>query len=141
MKLVRLIYASRKTEHWNDQELQKLTAQASEYNRKHAITGVLIFNRKNFLQCIEGERSKVSALFQKIAHDDRHQNIELISVEQVDEREMERWNMCYIPDSNITQELVLKYSDSDDFNPFEMSARGAFSFIRHACGLMNRNAR
>lgn len=132
MMLVRLIYASSKTEHWNDQELQQLMAQAAQRNKQEYITGVLIFNRKYFLQCIEGKRSKVSALFQRIVNDKRHHNVQMLSLEEIDEREMERWGMRYVPDSQITQEMVLKYSDTDDFNPYEMTARGALSFIRHA---------
>ncbi|WP_430459975.1 BLUF domain-containing protein [Thalassolituus sp. LLYu03] len=137
MMLVRLIYASTKTEHWNDYELKQLIDQSTERNRKECITGVLIFNRKYFLQCIEGKRSKVSELYARILHDKRHKNVQLLTLEEIDEREMERWSMCYVPDSQITQEMVLKYSDTTDFDPYDMTAKGALAFLRRSCELLN----
>ena len=136
MNLVRLIYASSKTAEWNDYELKKLIDQAAQRNKADAITGLLVFNRKFFLQCIEGRRDKVSELYARILKDPRHQQVQLLSFDEIDLREMERWNMCYVPDSQITQDMVLKYSDTTDFNPYSMTAAGSLAFIRHALSIL-----
>lgn len=129
--LTRLIYASTKTEHWNDKELEQLIVQAQERNTREFITGILVFNRKYFMQCIEGDRAAISNLYARILHDKRHQNVQVIAFDEIDGREMEQWTMCYVPDRHITRELVLKYSSVTDFNPYDMTANGALAFIRH----------
>ncbi|UXD86731.1 BLUF domain-containing protein [Thalassolituus hydrocarboniclasticus] len=136
MNLVRLIYASRKTEFWNDLELGRLLENAQRYNKAHHITGILYFNRKYFLQCIEGQREIVSSLYNEIVQDRRHCDVQILAFDEIDERDMEHWHMSYLPDSQITQSMVLKYTNSTDFDPFSMTARGALSFMRNACHLL-----
>jgi hypothetical protein len=132
MNLVRLIYASHKTEFWNDLELGKLLENAQRFNKAKNLTGMLYFNRKYFLQCIEGQRDDVSALYSEIVKDKRHRDVQILAFEEIDEREMEHWNMCYLPDSQVTQSMVLKYTNSTDFDPFSMTGRGALNFMLNA---------
>ncbi|MCD8520699.1 MAG: BLUF domain-containing protein [Saccharospirillaceae bacterium] len=136
MNLVRLIYASHKTEFWNDLELGKLLENAQRFNKAKNITGILYFNRKYFLQCLEGQRDDVSALYSEIVQDRRHRDVQILAFEEINEREMEQWHMSYLPDSKITQSMILKYTNGTDFDPFSMTGRGALAFMLHAARLL-----
>ena len=60
MPLVRLIYASKKTDEWNESEIESLSKTSQERNHRHLVTGCLCFNRNYFMQCLEGQRSHVN---------------------------------------------------------------------------------
>ena len=132
MPLVRLIYASRKTEHWNDAELESLILEARENNHRHLVTGCLVFNRKFFMQALEGSRAQVNDIYNSICRDRRHKELELLYYDYVDQREFGDWDMYYVPDSQISKQLILKYSGVDDLDPYLMTRSGAINFLKEA---------
>lgn len=132
MPLVRLIYASKKTEDWNDSELESVIKSAQEHNHRHLVTGCQCFNRKYFMQCLEGSRSQVNLIYNRIIQDKRHKEVELMCSQYIDERDFGEWDMYYVPDSKITQELILKYSGVNDLDPYAMTNTGALRFLKEA---------
>lgn len=107
-----------------------LLAQARENNRKRGISGVLCFNRNHVLQCIEGGRDTVNALYGRLIADDRHENVTLLDYRYVARRAFRDWSMGYIPADKVGRELNLMYSSGDDFDPFQFSGEGAFLFVQ-----------
>lgn len=70
------------------------TAQA--YNASNGITGVLCQDQQSYLQVLEGERSKVGALYARIALDKRHHNVSLRQTEDITRRRYGRWSMAHV---------------------------------------------
>jgi hypothetical protein len=56
-------------------------------NTNNYITGLLCFNKQYFIQCLEGARTEVSRTYQRISHDRRHKNIQLLHLEEISARD------------------------------------------------------
>ena len=77
--LVRLMYVSRASDSVNQNELVAILKKSKANNVGIGVTGVLCFSAGIFLQVLEGGRSAVSALYNKIATDPRHHDVVLLS--------------------------------------------------------------
>ncbi|MDM7861090.1 BLUF domain-containing protein [Alteromonas sp. ASW11-36] len=67
-----LIYISRATKPFDNNELAELAAISSAANKQRNVTGCLTYNEGVFLQLLEGEDSVVDSLYAHIAADPRH---------------------------------------------------------------------
>ncbi|MFY8273894.1 BLUF domain-containing protein [Pseudoalteromonas sp. SSDWG2] len=129
MYLIRLIYASRVQDNFNTDDVAQILEASRKNNRKADITGLLCFNHKYFLQCLEGSRARVNSLYQRILHDQRHQDILLLSYGEVAERHFSNWSMGYIPETAITRDVALRFSGKGEFNPYEMTGPSAHAMM------------
>lgn len=130
MKLVHLIYASKYRENLNFSDIKEILKEAQANNKTQDITGFLCFGNGYFLQILEGDAHKVNQLFYAISKDPRHQELMLLDYSKISIRDFVDWSMGHW---NIRQEdsgLILKYSTSAVFDPFEMSGEGALGFLQ-----------
>ena len=98
--------------------VMKILDQARRGNKRTGLTGLLVFNRNYFLQCLEGGREEVTAVFCKIAADPRHGHVTLISVRDIDVRYFPDWTMSYLSSNSPELNAVLReFLPSEDFNP------------------------
>lgn len=121
MYLIRLIYASKTPVTLNHEDIEQITDASRDNNEASHITGVLCYSNNYFLQCIEGSRAKVNALYRKILKDKRHSEPAILQYEEISERDFMDWSMGYIPPSSISGEMVLRFSGEREFNPFSMN--------------------
>ncbi len=95
----RLIYSSEAVPDLAPAELEGMLAESRIRNRKHGITGVLVFVEGAFLQVLEGEKNDVLELMARIDRDPRHQAVKVFYEQDVDERAFDAWNMAYLSPS------------------------------------------
>lgn len=69
---------------------------AQSHNAANGITGVLCQGRGVYLQVLEGERSKVEALYARIAMDKRHHQVVLRRQEDISRRLYGKWAMAHV---------------------------------------------
>ena len=119
--LVRLMYVSRASDSVNQNELVAILKKSKANNVGIGVTGVLCFSAGIFLQVLEGGRSAVSALYNKIATDPRHHDVVLLSYEEVTERSFAGWSMGRANLSRLNPALVMKYSETALLNPYAVS--------------------
>lgn len=94
--MVELIYMSQAYHDFSDADLESLLSAARENNKANNITGMLLYDRLGtFIQAIEGEKQDIDALFQKIASDSRHGEIEKLSYKEINERSFSDWQMAF----------------------------------------------
>lgn len=129
MYLVQLVYASKVADNFNEKDIVNILETARKHNAKLDISGILCFNSKYFLQCLEGSRSAVNALYRKILNDSRHEEVIMLGYQQIACREFSDWAMGYIPNTCLTRELTLKYSGSANFDPYKMSQESAHGLL------------
>lgn len=130
MNLVRLIYTSTHSDTFEAKDIEDILITARNHNDRNAITGILTFNQKYFLQCLEGPSSKVNKTYQRILADDRHVAPALLSFRHIASRCFSSWNMAYVPGSSITRELNLTYGESASFEPYTLTGEGALMFLK-----------
>lgn len=125
MFLTRLVYTSTVSDMFKSEDIEEILSIARANNSKCNVTGMLCFNRKYFLQCLEGSRTNVNITYRKILNDKRHANIVMLDYKEISAREFSSWSMGYMPESSLTQSTNIKYSGDPNFSPYEMSGESA----------------
>ncbi|MEM6907632.1 MAG: BLUF domain-containing protein [Pseudomonadota bacterium] len=75
------------------EEVDSILASSARNNPANGVTGLLIYNGRNFLQLLEGEEAELVALMVRITHDPRHTGISMIDRKVIDERACDDWAM------------------------------------------------
>ena len=123
--MVRLLYASRAAESVNSETLHAILKQSKANNPEHGITGVLCFcfNAGVFMQVLEGGRSQVSRLYNRIAADPRHRDVELLCYDEIDERHFAGWSMGQVNMNRLNPALLLRYSERAVLDPYPVPGK------------------
>jgi DNA-binding CsgD family transcriptional regulator len=88
-----LIYTSESTQDYKFDEINNIATVSRILNAEKSITGILLYDTKNFLQILEGDESRIDALMQTIKQDGRHKNIHIVISEKLKMRKFENWSM------------------------------------------------
>lgn len=130
MKLVQLLYFSRASREMSLADLKSVLGSARKNNTNLKVSGMLCYDRRYFLQVLEGERSVVNELYLDIADDPRHDEVTIISYRNVETLSFEKWKMGYASSSAEFNKL-LRDNGQNEFLPDEMSEEQAFHFLKH----------
>ncbi len=113
MELVHCIYCSASTTgDFDPAELSALLDKCRSNNARCGITGMLLYQHRPFVQVLEGEKSTVESLFEKISKDRRHDRITKIVQEPIAERAFASWTMGY---PRITAKELAQTPGLNDF--------------------------
>ena len=91
--MLRLVYVSNARFGLNQNELESIMHLSKLRNKLAGVTGVLLFNGVNFMQVLEGERTKTVNLYDRILKDARHSGIKTIVQEKIDHLTYPAWGM------------------------------------------------
>jgi hypothetical protein len=92
-RLIQVIYVSSTTEDISEHDTVQFLKQARTANRKHDVSGMMIYVGGCFLQLLEGEPAKVQSVCASIFHDKR--DMRLILREPIAERQFPDWIMGF----------------------------------------------
>lgn len=127
--LVRCLYASRCVTPQPPALLEQILVQSRRNNPRRGITGLLCWTSEVFVQVLEGGRDDVSSLLCSILRDDRHQDVRLLSFEEITERQFGSWTMGQVEIGSVNRALLLKYAPRPDLDPFTVPARATMSLL------------
>ena len=119
--LVRLMYASRAVDGFGQDDLLAILRQSKSGNPEAGITGVLCCSDDLYLQVLEGGRSAVNRLYNRIVADPRHTDVQLLSYQEIGERRFAGWSMGQVNMARLNRALLLKYSETATLDPFAVS--------------------
>lgn len=92
------------------QDVKNILDQANKFNKLQGLTGILLYNDKNFFQLIEGEKQIVLDLFERITLDPRHHNIIQFLEKPVSRPPFDGYLTDFITDNNkYDPEKIAKY--------------------------------
>lgn len=91
--LKQLVYVSKPTTEMPLSEVRALLVKARINNHFKDISGILLFDGETFLQVLEGPQDAVLPLFDKIAQDPRHTQVEALFQRGIVERDFDGWSM------------------------------------------------
>lgn len=74
-------------------EVEAILAASARNNPARGITGLLLFNGRNFLQLLEGEEREVTALMDTITADPRHSGVSVLDRRAIAQRACPDWAM------------------------------------------------
>ncbi|OEF07304.1 BLUF domain-containing protein [Vibrio genomosp. F10] len=129
MILCRLIYVSTIPDHCDSADMDNILNTSRRNNQSSHLSGLLSFNKKYFLQCLEGSREEVNKTYRRIQKDNRHSNVTIIYYKEVNCREFGDWSMGHVPPSYLSALLTLQFSSTDEFNPYQMSGESAYLLL------------
>ena len=127
--LVRLMYASRAAQGVKPEALSAILKRSTSHNPLVGVPGVLCFSGEVFLQVLEGGRSQVSALYNRIACDPRHHDVVLLSFDEIAERRFAGWAMGQVHMNMLNPALLLKYSESAVLDPYTVSGKASMALF------------
>lgn len=135
-RLVRLLYYSRASREMSLADLKDILGTARENNDSIDVSGMLCYDKRYFLQALEGERETVNELYLDISDDVRHDEVIIISYKEVPELVFPQWKMGYAGSSAQFTEL-LKELGQTNFSPSEMTEDQAFNFLQKMSGFQS----
>ena len=127
--LVRLMYASRAADSVGHDELSAIIKRSQTHNAEIGVTGVLCFSGGVFLQALEGGRSVVNALYNRIAQDPRHRDVVLLNYDEVSERRFAGWSMGSVSLARMNPAVLLKYSETAVLDPYAVSGKASLALF------------
>jgi hypothetical protein len=113
---VRLLYVSRSAGPQTTTVTRSILEKAQAHNSAQGITGVLCQGQGFFIQVLEGERSRVNALFRRIAADPRHKDVELLQYEEIQKRQFDKWSMALVNLSVDDPMIRLQHPEYDPYS-------------------------
>ena len=127
--LVRLTYVSRAVGIVTQPAMDQILQSSRKNNPIEGITGVLCSNGYIFLQLLEGGRKEVNQLFHRIARDPRHQDVQLLHMEEVTERRFGEWSMGRVMFDRINLAILLKYSSKPVLDPYSVPGASSVALL------------
>jgi len=106
MSLIKVVYVSAATKPFTPADLRDLLLKARTFNSSVNISGLLLYHEWSFFQILEGVEEQVLPLFAHIGKDKRHNNVLLLSREQVEERNFGAWSMGFVDVDPMTTKLT-----------------------------------
>jgi hypothetical protein len=90
-----IIYLSRVSQKLGSEELVALLVKARRSNELAGITGAMVYGKGQFMQVLEGEAATVTALYERIVADPRHQSILKLADKPIAARMFVEWSMAF----------------------------------------------
>ncbi|MEW6703891.1 MAG: BLUF domain-containing protein [Pseudomonadota bacterium] len=127
--LVRLIYCSRAAPGVDPEELHTILKTSRAHNARLGVTGVLCLADGFFIQVLEGGRSAVNQLYNRIVADGRHGDVTLLGYEDVRERRFAGWAMGQANMARLNPALLLKYSEKAALDPYALEGASVIALF------------
>ena len=108
MSLYHLIYESRATQPFSDLDLLGLLRHSRGHNAQRDLTGLLLYSAEGrFLQVLEGTKTEVDALYQRISQDTRHTACVVLRAGPLAARRFAEWRMGFRATRHLTDMAAL----------------------------------
>ncbi|MEM9173906.1 MAG: BLUF domain-containing protein [Myxococcota bacterium] len=135
--LNRLVYASYSVQTMDERLIQTVLEQSRMSNAEFGVTGMLCVDprRDLFLQVLEGSRNAVNQLYANIIRDPRHVQVTILSYEEIAERSFSAWRMGSIDLAKVNPGVVLRYSETEHFDPLTIPGTAALALIQKVAGV------
>jgi hypothetical protein len=124
--LVRALYVSRAVGPQTGTVTAHILATSHAHNARHGISGVLCQGQGLYLQVLEGERAPVNRLYARILQDPRHQDVQMLSFEEIAARRYADWSMAHVllPDDDAMVRM-----QHPEFDPYTASGAHALRLL------------
>jgi hypothetical protein len=125
MDLHQLVYYSRNNVGGDDrahiQHLRDILSVSQRNNRREEITGYLIYDKRWFLQILEGKRARIFSTYERIQNDVRHGGLTLVKTGPLLQRSFPSWDMGGSMRTPEKQEIFLRYGIASQIDPKRLS--------------------
>ena len=124
--LVRLLYVSQPVGPVTTTVTASILEKSNIYNKKENITGVLCQGSGLWMQVLEGERHQVNILYSRIMASRQHKNVELLSMDEIKERQFSHWSMALV---HLSKDDPMVQMAHPEFDPYSASSKDALVLL------------
>ena len=124
--LVRLLYVSQPVGPVTTTVTTLILEQSNIYNKKENITGVLCQGSGLWMHVLEGERHQVNVLYARIMASRHHNNVELLSMEEITQRQFGKWSMALV---HLSKDDPMVQMAHPEFDPYSATAKDAMALL------------
>ena len=107
-----LVYVSSAVRLFSDEELKELLRRSRINNARLGVTGMLLHDRGNFIQMLEGPGANVDKLYERIRADPRHTRMSTLLQGPLEKRQFETLAMGFDNCADLSVEDRAAYSDA-----------------------------
>lgn len=93
--LYALVYLSSSRSRFSKHELDDILAVSRRNNTANGVTGMLLYRDGNLMQVLEGDKSVVRGLYDRIEQDPRHHGIITVWEAEEQHRQFPDWSMAF----------------------------------------------
>ena len=93
--IYQIIYLSKTETDLSDEVLEAILTQAQKNNSAQGLTGILLYENREFLQVLEGGYDAVKSALARISNDPRHNDMVLLYDGRVNKRAFAKWKMGF----------------------------------------------
>lgn len=90
-------------------EFRNIAMRSRSTNYQRDVTGCLLFDQELFVQVLEGELLGVSAIFDRVSQDPRHENVYVIAQRAITRRDFPVWSMSAFAKSHQYADLFERH--------------------------------
>ena len=109
--------------------ITSILAKSQVNNQRVGVTGALMFNSGCFAQVLEGSRSVVEDVFERIQQDERHGEVSLLAFDAVPARAFENWSMGFVGASIDDAARYGALVQDSGFDPARMTGEFLFETL------------
>ena len=124
--LVRLLYVSQPVGPVTTTVTASILEKSNIYNKKENITGVLCQGSGLWMQVLEGERHQVNILYSRIMASRQHNNVELLLMDEIRERQFGQWSMVLV---HLSKDDPMVQMAHPEFDPYSASSKDALALL------------
>lgn len=124
--LLRLLYVSQPVGPVATTVTTQILEKSNIYNKRENITGNLSQGSGLYMQALEGERHQVNILYSRIMASRHHNNIELLSMEEITHRQFGQWFMKLV---QLSKDDPMVQMAHPEFDPYSASSKDAISLL------------
>ncbi len=92
-----------------EHEINDNMVKTNKFNNDEKITGILLYNERNFFQLLEGEKETIQNLYEKIKQDNRHKDIIKILEKPVFKSSFDGYLTDFVTDTKKYNDAQLKH--------------------------------
>ena len=110
-------------------QITLILAKSQVNNQRVGVTGALMFNSGCFAQVLEGSRSAVEDVFERIQQDDRHGDVSVLGFDPVPARAFGNWSMGFVGASIDDAARYGALTQDSGFDPARMTGETVFEIL------------
>ena len=112
--LFRILYCSRNViggiGAGHDEPITHILETARENNRRSDVTGALLYSSGYFAQVLEGPKTSIEQVFERIQRDARHGDVTVLECAGIGSRDFAEWSMARVHTTSDVQEADATYA-------------------------------
>lgn len=112
--LASVVYTSRATHAFDDDELARLLEESRANNDRLGLSGMLLYRQGSFLQVLEGPWMQVWDRMSVIETDPRHRDVTILIADRVQQRQFGEWSMAFPYHAGVAVESAPGYRSTFD---------------------------